>query len=98
MTPELTATVTAIYAASSAVRLLFYVPQMLTVARERSAVHAISLTSWTFWSSSHAATAVYASTIANDILLSAMMVGNAAGCIGALTVIKRRRYGWTRNS
>ena len=99
MTFESTAIVTVIYTACSAVRLLFYVPQMMAVARERSAAHAISLTSWTFWSISHAATAMYASTITNDVLLSAMMCGNAVGCIGivAMTAIKRRRYGWSRN-
>lgn len=98
MTLESTAIVTAIYATCSAVRILSYVPQMLAVARERSAAHAVSLVSWTFWSISHAATAVYGSVVTHDALLSAMMWSNAAGCsaIVALTVMKRRRYGLSR--
>lgn len=98
MTFEPAVVITSIYAFCSAVRLFFYVPQMLAVARERSAAHAISLISWIFWTLSHAATAVYGYVVANDILLSWMMWGNALGCFGivALTAMKRRSYGWTR--
>ena len=94
------AAMTAIYALCSAVRLFFYVPQILAVARERSAAHAISLISWIFWTVSHAATAVYGYVVANDALLSWMMWGNTLGCLGivALTTLKRRRYGWTRRA
>jgi len=72
---------------------------MLAVAREQSAAHAVSLFSWTFWSISHAATAVYALVVIHDALLSAMMWCNTAGCIviAALTVTKRQRYGWRRS-
>ncbi len=99
MTLESTAIVTGIYAACSAVRIFFYFPQMLAVAREQSAAHAVSLISWTFWSISHAATAVYALVVVHDALLSAMMWCNTAGCIAiaALTVTKRQRYGWRRS-
>lgn len=98
MTLESTALVTTIYAGCSAVRILFYVPQMLAVARERSAAHAVSIVSWTFWSISHAATAVYALVVTHDALLGAMMWCNTAGCgaIVALTAMKRRRFGWSR--
>lgn len=98
MALESTAVVTAIYATFSTVRILFYVPQLLAVSRERSPAHAISIISWTFWSISHAATAVYGLIVTHDTLLSAMMWSNAAGCsaIVALTIMKRRRYGWSR--
>ncbi len=42
--------ITAIYAVCNAVRLLFYVPQIVAVAREHSGAHAISITTWMFWS------------------------------------------------
>ncbi|MBA2548210.1 MAG: hypothetical protein H0V16_07095 [Burkholderiaceae bacterium] len=98
MTLELTAIVTTIYASCSALRLLFYVPQMVAIVRERSAAHAISLASWIFWSLSHAATAMYGYVVANDALLAAMMMCNTLGSssIVALTLIKRLRYGWRR--
>ena len=90
--------VTATYALCNAARLLSYVPQIIAVARENSGAYAISLISWTFWSISHAATAVYCTTVVNDPLLAGMMWGNTVGSSGVvlLTVLKRRRYGWIR--
>jgi len=90
--------ITGVYVSSNAVRLLFYVPQIVAVAREHSGAHAISLVTWFFWMISNAATAVYCSTVIDDYLLTGMMWGNAVGCfaVASLTVMKRQRYGWTR--
>jgi len=95
MTPEMTTLLTATYALCNSVRIFFYVPQIMTIARERSGASAISLTSWLFWAFSHAVTAIYCYTVANDPLLGGMMWGNAIGCMAivALTMLKRRRYG-----
>ena len=90
--------ITGIYVACNAVRLLSYVPQIIAVARENSGAHAISLVTWLFWTLSNASTAVYCSTVINDLLLTSTMWGNAAGClaVASLTVMKRQRYGWVR--
>ena len=90
--------ITGFYVACNAVRLVSYVPQIVAVAREHSGAHAISLVTWFFWTLSNAATAVYCSTVVNDVLLTGTMWGNAAGClaVASLTVMKRQRYGWTR--
>lgn len=90
--------ITTAYVACNAVRLLSYVPQIVAVAREGSGAHAISLTTWLFWTLSNAATAIYCSTVINDLLLAATMWGNAAGCVAvaSLTMMKRQRYGWAR--
>lgn len=90
--------VTAVYVACNGARLLSYVPQIVAVARERSGAHAISLVTWLFWTLSNAATAVYCSTVIQDLLLTSTMWGNAAGCIAvaSLTMMKRQRYGWVR--
>lgn len=90
--------ITGIYVACNAVRLLSYVPQIIAVARENSGAHAISLVTWLFWTLSNASTAVYCSTVINDVLLTSTMWGNAAGClaVASLTVMKRQRYGWVR--
>ena len=90
--------ITMVYAVCNALRLLSYVPQIVAVARENSGAYAVSITSWLFWFVSHAVTAVYGAAVLNDPLLAGMMWGNAAGClaIAAITVTKRRRYGWVR--
>ena len=89
---------TGIYVACNAVRLLSYVPQIVAVGCEHSGAHAISLVTWSFWTLSNAATAVYCSTVINDLLLTSTMWGNAAGCfaVASLTMMKRQRYGWRR--
>lgn len=99
MTQELLAqSITAIYVACNGVRLLSYIPQIVAVARERSGAHALSLTTWFFWTLSNASSAVYCSTVVTDVLLASAMWGNAAGCmaVASLTVMKRQRYGWQR--
>jgi len=86
--------ITGIYAVCNAVRLLMYVPQMVAVMRDRCGAHAISLITWTYWSFSHAVTAVYCHVMANDLMLAGVMWGNAAGCLAvvALTMKKRQQY------
>lgn len=99
MSPDfLLQTITAVYVACNAVRLLSYVPQIFAVAREASGAHAISLATWLFWTLSNAATAIYCSTVINDLLLAGTMWGNAVGCVAvaSLTMMKRQRYGWSR--
>ena len=95
MTVELSTLVTATYAVFSALRVLFYVPQIVAIAKENSPVHAISLTTWGFWSFSHAVTSTYAYVVANDALLGAAMSVSAMGSltIVLLTMRKRCRYG-----
>lgn len=90
--------ITGIYVACNAVRLFSCVPQIIAVAREHSGAHAISLTTWLFWTLSNAATAIYCSTVIRDSLLAGINWGNAAGCMAvvSLTMMKRRRYGWVR--
>jgi len=92
--------ITGIYVACNAVRLLSYVPQIVAVAREHSGAYAISLVTWLFWTLSNASTAVYCSTVIDDVLLTSTMWGNAAGCfaVASLTAMKRQRYGWERAS
>ena len=92
--------ITAIYAACNVVRLLFYVPQMLAVVRDPLGACAISLSTWTFWTFSHAATTVYCGLVVYDPLLDAMMLGNTLGscAIVALTARKRHAYGKNRRS
>ncbi len=97
---EILLSITAIYTVCNVVRLAFYVPQIMAVAREPSGAHAISLATWMFWSFSHGVTAIYCYAVVKDALLCGMMWGNAIGCVAvvALTVAKRRRYGWSRES
>ena len=90
----LLSSITGAYALCNAIRLGFYVPQVIAVMRDRCGARAISLVTWVFWSFSHAVTAVYCATIANDLLLAGMMWGNTVGSFAVATIaaVKRRQH------
>ena len=93
MTQELVLhSITVMYAVCNVVRLLFYVPQLLAVARDCSGAYAISLSTWTFWTFSHAVTTLYCGTVVNDSLLAAMMLGNTLGSCAIVALTARQRY------
>ena len=101
MTQELVLhSITAICAVCNVVRLLFYLPQMLAVARDPLGAYAISLSTWIFWTFSHGVTTVYCDMVVCHPLLAAMMLGNTVGscAIVALTARKRYAYGKSRRS
>ena len=89
---ELLPAVTALYAGSSALRLVAYLPQIVAIARDRSGAHAISLLTWTFWGVSHAITALYSALLLKDTLLVTMMIGNTLGCVAVVWVTLIRRW------
>ena len=93
MTQELLLhSITAIYAVCNVVRLLFYVPQMLAVVRDPLGACAISLSTWMFWTFSHAVTTVYCGMVVSDPLLAAMMLGNTLGSCAIVALTARKRY------
>jgi hypothetical protein len=91
-TQDLLSLVTALYAGSSALRLLAYLPQIVAIARDRTGAHAISLLTWTFWGVSHAITAVYSALLLKDTLLVSMMIGNTLGCVAVVWATMMRRW------
>lgn len=88
--------ITGIYAVCNVVRLLFYVPQLLAVVRDPLGACAISLSTWTFWTFSHAVTTVYCGMVVCDPLLAAMMLGNTVGSLAVVVLTARKRYGCGR--
>ena len=98
MTQELLLhSITAIYAVCNVVRLLFYVPQLLAVVRDPLDACAISLSTWTFWTLSHAVTTVYCGMVVCDPLLAAMMLGNTVGSCAIVVLTARKRFAHGRS-
>jgi hypothetical protein len=89
--------ITAIYAGCNVVRLLFYVPQMLAVMRDPLGAGAISLSTWTFWTFSHAVTTVYCGMVVNDSLLAVMMLGNTLGSCAIVALTAHKRFVFARS-
>ena len=86
--------ITYVYFLLNTVRVFSYVPQIITVGREKSTARAISLLTWTFWTAANFITGIYASFVVKDTLLSLMSYGNTLGCgiVVGIVLYKRKKY------
>lgn len=86
--------ITYVYFLLNTVRVFSYVPQIITVGKEKSTAKAISLVTWSFWTGANFITGMYASFVVKDSLLSLMSYGNTFGCgiVVGIVIYKRRRY------
>lgn len=87
--------ITVLYLGFNTVRVFSYLPQILAVAKERSAATAIALPTWGFWTMANFTTGLYATFVVPDYLLAIMSYGNTLGCavVAAIVIYKRRKYG-----
>lgn len=78
----------------NSLRILAYVPQMLTAAKDVNGASGISYTTWTLFLISHLTTIAYAIVCLGDLVMALIFLGNALACLAviAITFIKRRRY------
>jgi hypothetical protein len=76
----------------NAVRLLLYVPQLVTCCRDAGGCASINLCTWTSWIVANASTGLYMWIFLDDVWGLALNVGNALMCSAtvAVTVAKRR--------
>lgn len=90
--------ITYIYFLLNTIRVFSYVPQIITVGKEKSMAKAISLLTWSFWTGANFVTGLYASFVVKDSLLSLMSYGNTLGCgvVVGIVIYKRRKYSESR--
>ncbi len=83
-----------IFTLVNSVRILAYVPQMLTAARDTNGASGISYATWILFMVSHLTTITYAIVCLHDIVMSFIFLGNALACLTVIviTFIKRRQY------
>lgn len=81
-----------VFAACNSVRLLAYLPQIVSVARDASGARAISCTTWSMFAVSHLSTALYAAAVLGDRGMAAVFTANmlCSLAIVAITICKRR--------
>ena len=77
--------------AVNCVRLLAYVPQIVTIMRCRHGAQGVSCLSWALFGLAHLATALYAWVTAGDAWMAFVFLVNFAACglIIALAIYKR---------
>jgi uncharacterized protein with PQ loop repeat len=91
--------ITLVYFLLNTVRVFSYVPQIITVAKEKSTAKAISLMTWIFWTGANLITAIYATVVVKDLLLALMSYGNSIGCgvVVGIVLYKRKKYSKKQN-
>lgn len=90
----LPAAAAAMFTLMNSLRLLAYVPQMLSAARDRNGATGISYTTWSLFFISHVSTIIYALANLGDLIMALLFLGNALACLAiiAITLVKRRRH------
>lgn len=78
----------------NAVRILLYVPQLVTCCRDAVGCPAINLFTWSSWIVANASTGLYMWIFQDDAWGLLFNLGNAAMCAAtvAVTVVKRQRH------
>ncbi|MDG4595347.1 MAG: hypothetical protein P9F75_06590 [Candidatus Contendobacter sp.] len=78
----------------NSLRILAYVPQMLTAARDANGASGVSYTTWSLFLVSHLTTIAYAAVYLGDAIMAFIFFGNALACLAviAITFAKRRQY------
>lgn len=78
----------------NSLRILAYVPQMLTAAKDTNGASGISYATWSLFLVSHLTTITYAIVYLGDAVMALIFFGNALACLAviAITLVKRRRY------
>jgi uncharacterized protein with PQ loop repeat len=86
--------ITYVYFVLNTIRVFSYVPQIITVGKEKTTAKAISLWTWCFWTGANLITGMYATFVVKDTLLSLMSYGNTLGCgiVVGIVLYKRRKY------
>ena len=83
----------AAFALCNGLRVFAYLPQILSVARDRNGATAISYATWGLFAVSNVSTVAYAVLTLEDWRMAAIFAANAACCglILGLTALKRAR-------
>ncbi len=78
----------------NSLRILAYIPQMLTAAKDANGASGVSYATWLLFLVSHLTTITYAVVYLGDPVMALIFAGNALACsaVIAITFVKRRRY------
>ena len=99
-TPELAHTwlglIGSLYVLTNAIRILTYIPQIVTVWRCQDGARSVSLLTWGSWVLSNATAVVYAVLVVRDLLFLFITLVNLVGCGLVAVIAARRRWQWKR--
>jgi len=82
------------FSAVNSIRVVFYVPQIVAVARSVDGARDIALCTWAMWALTNALGAAYGALVVHDRVLAASFALSLLACLVtiALTVLQRVRF------
>lgn len=88
--------ITFLYIVFNSGRIFSYIPQIISVYKEKSAVTAISLLTWSFWAGANFTTGLYTIMVHYDLLMTIISMSNALCCMIVIgqVISKRYEYGY----
>jgi hypothetical protein len=79
------------FSAFNVLRIVFYIPQIVAVARDQYGAQAISFSCWTVWACANVSTGIYAWDRLGDDTLVLVTGLNAACCVAVLGLTAYKR-------
>jgi predicted MFS family arabinose efflux permease len=84
------------FGAINSIRVLFYLPQILAVARSTDGARDIALSTWALWALTNALGAAYGAVVARDALLAVSFALSMLACLATLAMAITKRLRWRR--
>lgn len=79
------------FALSNSLRALFYVPQVIAVARSVDGARDIALSTWWMWAANNALGGVYTGVVMNHTVLALSFWASSAACVLTIGLAMRAR-------
>jgi predicted MFS family arabinose efflux permease len=78
----------------NSIRVVFYLPQIVAVARSTSGARDIALSTWAMWALTNGLGAAYGAVVVHDSLLALSFALSLLACVltMVLTVVQRMRW------
>jgi predicted MFS family arabinose efflux permease len=84
------------FGAVNSIRVLFYLPQIMAVARSTDGARDIALSTWALWALTNALGAAYGAVVARDALLATSFALSMVACVVTLALTAIQRLRWAR--
>jgi predicted MFS family arabinose efflux permease len=84
------------FTAVNSVRVAFYVPQIIAVARSTDGARDIALSTWAMWALTNALGAAYGVVVAHDALLALSFALSLLACLLTIGLTVTQRLRWAQ--
>jgi len=86
------------FGAVNSIRVLFYLPQIVAVARSTDGARDIALSTWALWALTNALGTAYGAVVARDALIAVSFALSSVACVLTVTLTVIQRLRWARRA